>query len=319
MWWIVLLVILASALVVGGVSAFSSWREKRAEAKKKAEDQEKKEEKIEELKKLPEMLNKEREAKAKPLATNKQDGIIDALNDEAEAVLAPRERPTVSGSETIVEPPRRTESTIDNIDTHSQTQGAKKITLDGTDSLVGEKGVLYEYCMENANRLYTHRIKSIGKSIAEIKNNPELAEKIASSINGLEPEQYEEKLNEVSELIKTKSKNQELRVLRDVLEACTHMSGAREHNPFFLKGERAFNENEVGFIDAIQDEELRKKFKALVTTSEKPATSIAEKAKTTRNIGEVIDNAGAKPSIVGKVIPFKPDLARTVNRGGKAA
>ena len=122
MWWIVLLVILASALVVGGVSAFSSWREKRAEAKKKAEDQEKKEEKIEELKKLPEMLNKERETKVKPQATNKQDGIIDALNDEAEAVLAPRERPTVSGSETMVEPPRRTESTIDNIDTHSQTQ-----------------------------------------------------------------------------------------------------------------------------------------------------------------------------------------------------
>lgn len=170
----------------------------------------------------------------------------------------------------------------------------KKIDLKNEYSLVGENGLLYQYCKENARLLYSHRILSIAKSIEYLKNNPEVSEKIIESVNQLDPERYEEMLDITISKLNNNPKSEKLKVLKDVLLSCVYFSGANKWRDSFLKRERVFSKKDkISFIDRIKDDNLKKYFEDLVTTSMSSSSSISSRAAVDINVKEILDKPRA--------------------------
>ena len=240
---------------------------------------------------------KSRKKKEEPATAPTGDFGNDMLNAAIESFSNQRSTPKVDAPTPV---PKKTDSVLKN-----------------ASSLVGEDGLLYSYCMDNASKLYTHRIKSLGSSIKYIKEHPEFAEKLVNKVNALEPEHYETALTTTLEEIKAQPKNEELRVVRDTLLAVIYTTGVSTERDSFLKRERAFDETKADFVDEIKDERLRTKFQALVTTSKGKTESLSERAQEVD--GErVITQSVSKPEAIKKVIALA-HAGKKEDRSRKAA
>ena len=98
--------------------------------------------------------------------------------------------PTDFGNDLLSLASESLKNTRNRTETHKREPIKKSSVLKDSDSLIGENGLLYSYCMENASRLYAHRIKSLGSSIKYIRDHPEVVPKLVEKINSLEPTDY---------------------------------------------------------------------------------------------------------------------------------
>lgn len=203
-----------------------------------------------------------------------------------------------------------------NIDHDNQTtqsvEAPRDNVLKDSSSLVGEDGLLYSYCMENANKLYTHRIKSLGSSIKYIREHPEFSKKLVDKVNSLPAEHYETALDATISEIKNNPKNEELRAVRDTLLAVIYTTGVNRDRDSFLKRERAFDDK-MDFVDQIKDDRLREKFRTIVTTSKGNTEELRERAQQT-DVEPIIIGTLGKSEAIKKFNEVALDASREKTR-----
>lgn len=279
MWWLVGIL----ALFFGGMTIYGGYLNKKEAANIGEKDT--KEEKKTQFK-ANRVKNKKYGIKRRP---GQKDN--DVTNQETEI------SPNDFGNDLISQ-------TLENMDRDRQStqsvEAPRENVLKDSSSLVGENGLLYSYCMENANKLYTHRIKSLGSSIKYIREHPEFAEKLVDKVNSLPMEHYETALDATIAEIKSNPKNEELRAVRDTLLAVIYTTGVSHDRDSFLKRERAFDDK-TDFVDQIKDDRLRERFQTIVTTSKGNTEELRERAQQT----------DVEPIIIGTL--GKPEAIKNLN------
>lgn len=282
------------ALLFGGLAVFGTVLNKKSKAEQDAHQKEQTEEKAEgKTQKKYKILNKKKLSGKKFRYRRATENAADKKDKES-AEIAPSD----FGNDMI----NQIKASRQNIkpETPKRNPVTKSSVLKDSDSLIGENGLLYTYCMENASRLYAHRIKSLGSSIKYIREHPEVVPKLVEKINSLEPTQYEDALKVTLEEIKENPKNESSKVVRDTLLAVMYTTGVDRERDTFLKRERAFGDSNTDFVEGIKDDRLKANFQNLVTTSKGQTKELSERAQGV-DVDRVIVSSCGKPREIKKL------------------
>lgn len=189
----------------------------------------------------------------------------------------------------------------------------EKIVLNDVDSLIGEKGILYSYCIENSKRLGTSRINSINSSISFIRDNPEFANELIKRINNLDPINYELTLDVAIKELEINPDNMEMNAIKDVLFACTYFSGVNKEKDDFICREKAVSGE--SFMDEFDDELFRAEAKVPTKTSHESTDRISPDTEVSididKLIGETFGKKSAIQSLRENIRTIFPKKART--------
>ena len=283
------------ALLFGGLAVFGTVLNKKEKAAEQDSSQkDPTEEKSEEKRQKRFRFVNKKELNGKKIKYLKPNESKDGHKGKESAEISP----TDFGNDLLNQVIERTKHT--RTETPKRDPVKKSPTLKDADSLIGENGLLYSYCMENASRLYAHRIKSLGSSIKYIRDHPEVVPKLVEKINSLEPSQYEDALKVTLEDIKENPKNESSKVVRDTLLAVMYTTGFDKERDAFLKRERAFGDSNTDFVEGIKDDRLRANFQKLVTTSKGKTEELSERAQGV-DIDRVIVSSSGKPKEIKKL------------------